>query len=182
LTAPILLRVLVESGPAARCSHCEDQKEFFGAGAAVPYVECFPDGRARALVAAHVIERIVSPRFSRSMASCNVAGNICKVYFASCDVAGNICQVLSDGWERGAALATSCVDAKITGFPTWVLADGTRFEGEKTLAELAKATGFEAGRHYAVYHPNLPARIPTDRARTFRPHPLTVNSSRALLC
>ena len=29
------------------CSHCEDQKETFGAGADIPYVECFPDGWKR---------------------------------------------------------------------------------------------------------------------------------------
>ena len=26
------------------CSHCADQKEEFGSGADIPYVECFPDG------------------------------------------------------------------------------------------------------------------------------------------
>jgi len=26
------------------CSHCEEQKELFGAGAPLPYVECFPEG------------------------------------------------------------------------------------------------------------------------------------------
>jgi len=73
------------------CSHCEDQKETFGAGAPVPYVECFPDG-----------------------------------------------------WRRGTPLDAACASAEITGFPTWVLADGTRFEGEKSLAELARAAGFRA--------------------------------------
>ena len=73
------------------CSHCIDQKEIFGAGAEIPYVECFPDG-----------------------------------------------------WQRGAELATSCKAVEITGFPTWILPDGTRVEGEKSLVELAKATGFRA--------------------------------------
>ena len=73
------------------CSHCEDQKEIFGNGAEIPYVECFPDG-----------------------------------------------------WERGRELATSCKAVEITGFPTWILPDGTRIEGERELAELAKATGFRA--------------------------------------
>ena len=73
------------------CSHCEDQKETFGAGADIPYVECFPDG-----------------------------------------------------WKRGTPVAAACAGADISGFPTWILADGTRFEGEKSLEELAKAVGFEA--------------------------------------
>ena len=73
------------------CSHCEDQKEFFGAGADIPYVECFPNG-----------------------------------------------------WERGTPVAAACSAADIQGFPTWILADGQKFEGEKTLAELAKLTGYEA--------------------------------------
>ena len=73
------------------CSHCEDQKEIFGAGADIPYVECFPGG-----------------------------------------------------WERGTPVAAACASADIQGFPTWILADGTKTEGEKTLAELAKLSGFKA--------------------------------------
>ena len=73
------------------CSHCEDQKETFGAGADIPYVECFPNG-----------------------------------------------------WEKGTPLAPACAAAEVTGFPTWVMGDGTKFEGEKTLQELAKASGMPA--------------------------------------
>ena len=73
------------------CSHCEDQKEIFGAGADLPYVECFPDG-----------------------------------------------------WQRGAPLASACANANITGFPTWILEDGTKLEGDKSLKELAQAAGFRA--------------------------------------
>ena len=73
------------------CSHCEDQKEIFGKGADVPYVECFPDG-----------------------------------------------------WQRGAPLASACANAQITGFPTWILENGTRLEGDKSLKELAEAAGFRA--------------------------------------
>lgn len=73
------------------CSHCEDQKEIFGAGAAIPYVECFPDG-----------------------------------------------------WQRGAPLDAACANVDITGFPTWILPNGTRLEGEKSLKELAEAVGFRA--------------------------------------
>jgi uncharacterized membrane protein len=73
------------------CSHCEDQKEIFGAGAEIPYVECFPDG-----------------------------------------------------WQRGAPLDAACANVDITGFPTWILADGTRLEGDKSLKELAEKVGFRA--------------------------------------
>ena len=73
------------------CSHCEDQKETFGSGADVPYVECFPNG-----------------------------------------------------WERGTPLAPACAAVGVTGFPTWVMGDGTKFEGEKTLEELAKASGMQS--------------------------------------
>lgn len=75
------------------CSHCEDQKETFGAGADIPYVECFPNG-----------------------------------------------------WEKGTPLAQACSAVEITGFPTWILADGTRFEGEKTLEELAAASGYQGAQ------------------------------------
>ena len=73
------------------CSHCEDQKEIFGAGAEIPYVECFPNG-----------------------------------------------------WQRGAPLDAACLNVDITGFPTWILADGTRLEGDKSLKELAEKVGFRA--------------------------------------
>ena len=73
------------------CSHCEDQKEIFGAGAEIPYVECFPDG-----------------------------------------------------WQRGAPLDAACANVDITGFPTWILADGQRLEGDKSLKELAEKVGFRA--------------------------------------
>lgn len=73
------------------CSHCEDQKELFGSGAAVPYVECFPDG-----------------------------------------------------WQRGTPLAEACANVGITGFPTWVMPDGEKLEGDKALKELAAAAGFRA--------------------------------------
>jgi hypothetical protein len=73
------------------CSHCEDQKELFGSGAAVPYVECFPDG-----------------------------------------------------WQRGTPLAEACANVGITGFPTWVMPDGAKLEGDKALKELAAAAGFRA--------------------------------------
>lgn len=34
-----------------------------------------------------------------------------------------------------------CSDAKITGYPTWVFADGTTIPGELTLAELKQYSG-----------------------------------------
>lgn len=33
-----------------------------------------------------------------------------------------------------------CTDAGITGYPTWVFADGSRLDGERTLEELAEKT------------------------------------------
>ena len=71
------------------CSHCIEQKEYFGSGAEIPYVECFPDG-----------------------------------------------------WERGTPVAKSCDAAKVEGFPTWII-NGKKIEGEQTLEELAKLSGFQ---------------------------------------
>jgi len=71
------------------CSHCIEQKEYFGSGAEIPYVECFPDG-----------------------------------------------------WERGTPVAKACDVAKVEGFPTWVI-NGKKLEGEQTLEELAKLSGFQ---------------------------------------
>lgn len=34
-----------------------------------------------------------------------------------------------------------CIDAKITGYPTWEFADGTRESGEVTLERLSEKTG-----------------------------------------
>lgn len=33
-----------------------------------------------------------------------------------------------------------CIDAKITGYPTWEFADGSRLDGEVSLAKLAEET------------------------------------------
>ncbi len=33
-----------------------------------------------------------------------------------------------------------CIDAKITGYPTWEFADGSRIDGERTLEELGEKT------------------------------------------
>ena len=71
------------------CSHCIEQKEYFGSGAEIPYVECFPDG-----------------------------------------------------CERGTPVAKSCDAAKVEGFPTWII-NGKKIEGEQTLEELAKLSGFQ---------------------------------------
>ena len=46
--------------------------------------------------------------------------------------------------QSGTPVASACASADIQGFPTWILADGTKTEGEKTLAELAKLSGFKA--------------------------------------
>ena len=33
-----------------------------------------------------------------------------------------------------------CIDANVTGYPTWDFADGSRLDGERTLEELAEKT------------------------------------------
>lgn len=38
-------------------------------------------------------------------------------------------------------MAAACSAVDVTGFPTWVMGDGTKFEGERTLEQLAKASG-----------------------------------------
>lgn len=40
----------------------------------------------------------------------------------------------------GQGRTQACIDANITGYPTWVFADGTRLDGERELAELAEKT------------------------------------------
>ena len=72
------------------CSHCEEQKELFGRGAALPYVECFPEG-----------------------------------------------------YRAGVEIAPSCAAEKLSGFPTWVLPDGSKLEGDQTLKKLAQLSGYE---------------------------------------
>ena len=74
--------------------------EFFGAGADIPHVECFPNG-----------------------------------------------------WERGTPVAAACSAAEARDFRRGFPADGQKLEGEKTLAELAKLTGYEA--------PGMPGALPT---------------------
>jgi glutaredoxin len=37
-----------------------------------------------------------------------------------------------------------CTDAGITGYPTWIFADGSRISGERTLEELAEKTSCQA--------------------------------------
>src|SRR3989344_2571826 len=36
-----------------------------------------------------------------------------------------------------------CIDKKITGYPTWEFADGTRLDGEISLAQLVEKTACE---------------------------------------
>lgn len=40
----------------------------------------------------------------------------------------------------GNAQTQICIDAKITGYPTWEFADGSRLDGERSLAELGEKT------------------------------------------
>jgi protein-disulfide isomerase len=39
-------------------------------------------------------------------------------------------------------VAKSCDAAKVEGFPTWII-NGKKIEGEQTLEELAKLSGFQ---------------------------------------
>jgi len=39
------------------------------------------------------------------------------------------------------AEAKKCLDNGVSGYPTWILGDGTRLEGERELAELSRVTG-----------------------------------------
>ena len=41
---------------------------------------------------------------------------------------------------NGQGQLPKCIDAKITGYPTWEFADGTRLDGERTLEELGAKT------------------------------------------
>lgn len=41
----------------------------------------------------------------------------------------------------GQSQTQECRDAQIASYPTWIFADGSRLEGEKTFAELAEKTG-----------------------------------------
>lgn len=41
---------------------------------------------------------------------------------------------------NGQAQTPVCIDAKITGYPTWDFADGSRAEGEQTLEQLSEKT------------------------------------------
>ena len=47
-----------------------------------------------------------------------------------------------EGWQKGTEIAKVCADAKVKGFPTWVI-NGKTVEGDKTLEELAKESGFK---------------------------------------
>lgn len=44
--------------------------------------------------------------------------------------------------DNGANQQTAaCTEAGITGYPTWIFADGSRIEGEASLAQLSASTG-----------------------------------------
>ncbi|OGI58335.1 hypothetical protein A3C60_00190 [Candidatus Nomurabacteria bacterium RIFCSPHIGHO2_02_FULL_37_45] len=43
----------------------------------------------------------------------------------------------------GGAQTKICIDKKITGYPTWEFADGTRLDGEISLAQLVEKTACE---------------------------------------
>ena len=87
-----LAKCLKESGAAFYgtfwCSHCQSQKEMFGAAVIeLPYVECSaPDGKSQLPI---------------------------------------------------------CAENEITGYPTWIFADGSRVLGDLSLEDLASRSGCE---------------------------------------
>jgi len=48
-----------------------------------------------------------------------------------------------DGYRTGVAMAPACAAAGLQGFPTWLLPDGSKLEGDQTLQKLAELSGFE---------------------------------------
>ncbi|XP_057962911.1 thiol-disulfide oxidoreductase LTO1 [Malania oleifera] len=46
-----------------------------------------------------------------------------------------------DGYTKGVKIAKACADARIEGFPTWVI-NGQALSGEQEFSELARASGF----------------------------------------
>jgi hypothetical protein len=48
-----------------------------------------------------------------------------------------------DGFRRGVQMAPACAAAELKGFPTWLLPDGSRLEGDQTLQALARISGFQ---------------------------------------
>ncbi|KAH9662490.1 Thiol-disulfide oxidoreductase LTO1 [Citrus sinensis] len=53
----------------------------------------------------------------------------------------NYVECFPDGYRKGTKIAKACSDAKIEGFPTWVI-NGQVLSGEQDLSDLAKASGF----------------------------------------
>lgn len=47
-----------------------------------------------------------------------------------------------DGYRKGIKIAKACADARIEGFPTWVI-NGEVLSGEQELPELARVSGFK---------------------------------------
>ncbi|KAM5546908.1 thiol-disulfide oxidoreductase LTO1 [Rosa sericea] len=54
----------------------------------------------------------------------------------------NYVECFPGGFRKGTIMAKACIDAKLEGFPTWVI-NGQVLSGEKDLLELAEASGFE---------------------------------------
>lgn len=47
-----------------------------------------------------------------------------------------------EGYRKGVKIAKACADARIEGFPTWVI-NGEVLSGDKELSELAQVSGFD---------------------------------------
>ncbi|GAB4848410.1 ribosome biosynthesis protein lto1 [Ancistrocladus abbreviatus] len=50
-----------------------------------------------------------------------------------------------DGYRKGVKIAKVCADARIDGFPAWVI-NGQVLNGEQELSELARVSGFDADK------------------------------------
>lgn len=152
------------------CSHCYDQKQMFGkeAMAEFPYVECYPEGWKRgAWLGLRSVCAIWGPNSEFGgknkqpphWAAHEGARENTRRHLALHGRRSSAAQGASGGTGRcahggaepsfarlaGVELAPACKDAGITGFPTWVLADGQRIEGERTVEEMEQVLVGGAG-------------------------------------
>ncbi|KAH7529174.1 hypothetical protein FEM48_Zijuj05G0156500 [Ziziphus jujuba var. spinosa] len=54
----------------------------------------------------------------------------------------NYVECFPDGYKKGTKILKACIDARIEGFPTWVI-NGQVLSGEQELSDLAQASDFE---------------------------------------
>ncbi|KAG6412478.1 hypothetical protein SASPL_125157 [Salvia splendens] len=103
------------------CSHCLDQKEVLVSKELLDHENDKNDLR-------HKLKDILQ--------------NMCHGFFGR--EAAKILDYVEcfpDGVNKGTKMVQACVDAKLEGFPTWII-DGQVLSGEKQLSELATISGF----------------------------------------